>query len=86
LYYKPENIRIINHFLEKLRPLSELKNATIGQLVIRWTVEQPGITIALVGARNVAQAIQNAEAADIELSSEELSFISCELDKLRLVL
>jgi aryl-alcohol dehydrogenase-like predicted oxidoreductase len=85
LYYKPENINLVNLFLDKLRPLAEAKGATIGQLVIRWTIEQPGITIALVGARNVAQAIQNAKAADVELTHEELQFITEELDQLRLL-
>jgi aryl-alcohol dehydrogenase-like predicted oxidoreductase len=85
LYYKPENIKLVNLFLDKLRPLAEAKGATIGQLVIRWTIEQPGITIALVGARNVAQAIQNAKAADVERTHEELQFITEELDQLRLL-
>ncbi len=85
LFYKPENIRIINRFLEELRPLAESKAATIGQLVIRWTIEQPGITIALVGARNVTQALQNAGAAEVELTGEELKFITNELDQLRLI-
>ena len=58
----------------------------MGQLVIRWTVEQHGITIALVGARNAAQAIENAKAAQIALSAEEISFINSELEKLKLEL
>jgi aryl-alcohol dehydrogenase-like predicted oxidoreductase len=52
--------------------------------VIRWTIEQPGITIALVGARNAAQAVENAKAGDINLSSDELAFISGELKALKL--
>jgi aryl-alcohol dehydrogenase-like predicted oxidoreductase len=84
LYYSDENISRVNAFLEKLKPLAEQKKATIGQLVIRWTIEQPGITIALVGARNATQAIENAKAGDIQLSSEELAFISGELEKLKL--
>jgi aryl-alcohol dehydrogenase-like predicted oxidoreductase len=84
IWYKDENIVKINAFLEKIRPLADDKNATIGQLVISWTLEQPGLTIALVGARNVPQAIENAAAADISLSKEEVSFITNELNKLKL--
>lgn len=84
IWYKDENIVRINAFLKKLAPLAENKNASIGQIVIRWTLEQPGITIALVGARNVPQAIQNAGAGDLYLSKEELDFISGELQKLEL--
>jgi aryl-alcohol dehydrogenase-like predicted oxidoreductase len=83
-YYSDENISRVNAFLDKLTPLAMEKKATIGQIVIRWTIEQPGITIALVGARNAEQAVENARASDIRLSSEELSFISGELEKLKL--
>lgn len=85
LFFTDENIKRTNAFLEKIRPLAKEKNATIGQLVIRWTVEQPGITVALVGARNAQQAIQNAKAMDITLSVEELELISTELKQLNLV-
>ncbi len=64
MYYSDENISRVNAFLDKLMPLAREKNATIGQLVIRWTIEQPGITIALVGARNATQAVENAKAGE----------------------
>ncbi|MDP3643153.1 MAG: aldo/keto reductase [Bacteroidota bacterium] len=85
-FFSDENIKRTNAFLEKIKPLAEEKNATIGQLVIRWTVEQPGITIALVGARNTFQAVQNAKALDIKLSAEEVGLITGELNKLNLIL
>ena len=69
-------------FLEKLQPLADEKKATLGQLVIRWTIEHPGITVALVGARNPEQAIQNAKAADIILTPEELQFINQQIDQM----
>ena len=62
-----------------------IKDASIGQLVLRWTVEQPGITIALVGARDAKQALQNAASMDVKLSKEEISQITEELNKLELV-
>lgn len=83
-HYSDKNIQLINAFLEKIQPLANDKNATLSQLVIRWTIEQPGITIALVGARNAAQSIENAKAAQIKLSSGEISFINSELDQLKL--
>ena len=85
-YYTDSNILLINKFLDKIRPLAGEKNATLAQLVIRWTVEQPGITIALVGARNAEQAIQNARAMNIKLSIEEIGFINNELKNLKLEL
>ncbi|MEZ5103752.1 MAG: aldo/keto reductase [Draconibacterium sp.] len=85
-FYNDENIKRTNAFLEKIRPLADDKNTTLAQLVIRWTIEQPGITIALVGARNAEQAVQNAKAMEIKLSKAELDFITGELNKLELVL
>jgi len=75
-HFTDDSIRATNTFLEKLKPLAASKNATLSQLVLRWTIEQPGITIALVGARNAEQAIQNAAAIHVELSQEEIRFIN----------
>ncbi|MCE5331497.1 MAG: aldo/keto reductase [Bacteroidales bacterium] len=84
-FFKDENLIRTSAFLDKIKPLADEKNATLGQLVIRWTLEQPGITITLVGARNAVQAIENAKASDISLSENELNFITSELNKLVLV-
>ena len=84
VFYTEENIRHVNLFLDRLQPLAEKKRATLSQLVIRWTIEQPGITVALVGARNATQAIENAKANDIKLSKEELAFINDELSKIEI--
>jgi aryl-alcohol dehydrogenase-like predicted oxidoreductase len=83
-YFRPENIKRVNEMLEELRPLAESKKATIAQLVLRWTIDQPGIAIALAGARNADQAVQNAKAADIRFTADELAFISQKVDTLTL--
>lgn len=84
-FFKDENVRQTDAFLAKIKPLADSKNASLSQLVIRWTIERPGITVALVGARNAQQAIQNAKAIDIELSADELDFINQQLNGLELV-
>jgi aryl-alcohol dehydrogenase-like predicted oxidoreductase len=84
-YFRDENIKRTNAFLEEIKSLANDKKITFGQLVIRWTLEQPGITIALVGARNPKQAEENAKAADVKLSKDEVNFISEELEKLQLI-
>ena len=84
-FFKHENIQQVNNFLEKIRPLAEEKNASLSQLVLRWTLEKPGITIALVGARNAEQAIQNARAIEVKLSADEMSYISTLLNELVIV-
>jgi len=84
-FFKDENIERTNAFLEKLKPLAKEKNAKLSQLVIRWTIEQRGITVALVGARNAQQAVENARSIEITLTKKEIDFITEELDELRLV-
>ena len=81
-FFTDDSIKKTNAFLEKLKPLAEEKNVTLGQLVIRWTIEHPGITVALVGARNSEQAIQNAKAADVILTDQEIQFINQQIDHL----
>ncbi len=81
-YFTDESISKTNSFLEKIRPLAKEKNATLAQLVLKWTIERPGITIALAGARNSEQSVQNAAAADLTLSSDEIDFINRELEKI----
>jgi aryl-alcohol dehydrogenase-like predicted oxidoreductase len=83
-YFSPENINRVNAVLDSFRPLANSKYATLAQLVLRWTIDQPGITIALAGARNAQQAVENANAADLKLSTEELTFINKQLAALQL--
>jgi len=85
-HFKINNLIKTNKFLDKIKPLAEEKGATLSQLVIAWTLCQPGITVALVGARNEEQVKQNAGALDVKLSADELDEISRELGKLELKL
>lgn len=75
-FYTDEFITKTNQLLAKLKPLADEKKATLSQVVLRWTVERPGVTIALAGARNAQQSIQNAGAMKFDLSKEEISFIN----------
>ena len=84
-FFKEENINHTDEFLQKIKPLADSKNASLSQLVIRWTIERPGITVALVGARNAEQATQNAKAIDLKLSTDEIEFINQQLEELELV-
>ncbi len=85
-HFKINNLIKTNAFLERIKPLAAEKGATLSQLVIAWTLLQPGITVALVGARTEEQVKQNAGAWEVKLSSEELEFIHGELEKLELEL
>ena len=83
-FFKTENRRRVLEFLEQIRPIAETHKATLAQLVINWTIQQPGVTAALVGARNPAQAEENAGAARFRLSPEEIAHINSHLAYLKL--
>jgi aryl-alcohol dehydrogenase-like predicted oxidoreductase len=83
-HFKKENIFKVNQFLDNIKPIAEEKDATLAQLVIAWTVQQPGITCALVGARNAKQTEENAKAASIQLSKDEIQTINKQLNQLTL--
>ena len=83
-FFTDENIKRTNSFLEKIQPLAAKKSVSVAQLVLRWTIEQPGITIALAGARNEKQSVENAGAIAVSLSTDEIEFINHELSQLSL--
>ncbi len=73
--FSKKNLQNVADLLEKFRPIAERHGLTLAQLVIAWTVHQPGVTHALCGARNIEQAKENAVAGTVELTAEELQSI-----------
>ncbi|MCK4602292.1 MAG: aldo/keto reductase, partial [Phycisphaerae bacterium] len=67
-----------------IRPIADAHGATLAQLAINWTIHRPGITAALVGARNARQAAENAKAAEFKLTKEQTSQINALLEDVRL--
>jgi aryl-alcohol dehydrogenase-like predicted oxidoreductase len=60
--------------LEKLRPIADANNITLGQLALAWMISRPGIC-AIAGARNAEQVAQNAAAANVQLSEQDLAAV-----------
>ena len=81
--FKKENIIKTNRFLEEIKPIADAKGASLAQLVIRWTLEQPGITVALVGARNSRQVDDNVGAMNLKLTKDEVEEINSKLKQLK---
>jgi aryl-alcohol dehydrogenase-like predicted oxidoreductase len=74
--FKPENVRKVQALLEPLRPIAARHKAELAQVVIAWTLAQPGCSHVLCGARNPEQAMANAAAGSLELSTDELARIT----------
>ena len=70
--FQPQNYQRIQQALDRLRPLAEKHGCTLGQLALAWIISQPN-TCAIAGARNAQQAAENAAAANINLSPEDLA-------------
>ncbi len=83
-YFQPGNIKKVNAFLEDIKPIADGRNATLSQLALAWTIAQPGITVALAGARNRKQVEDNAGAMELNLSKEEVAEINEKLNRLEL--
>ncbi|MDM9620883.1 aldo/keto reductase [Rhizobium sp. S96] len=66
-------------FSDAIRSVTARHDASIAQVVIAWTLAQPGITFALCGARNPAQALDNARAGTLRLSVDDLKAIDAAL-------
>jgi methylglyoxal reductase len=77
--FTPENVARVRALLDRLQPVADGHKATLSQIVIAWTIAQPGLTHALVGARTPEQARENARAGEIRLSEGDRAAIDAAL-------
>jgi aryl-alcohol dehydrogenase-like predicted oxidoreductase len=61
--------------MQAITPVAQQHSATLAQTVIAWTLQQPGVTFSLCGARDATQAAENAKAGCIRLTPEEIATI-----------
>ncbi len=66
-------------FVDELRDIAATAGCTVAQLVIRWTIDRPGITVALCGAKRAAQIQENAGAMQQNLSDADRQAIDAAL-------
>jgi methylglyoxal reductase len=71
----PANRRRVLDLLAAWNPLTDKYGCTLAQLVIAWTLAQPGVTHVLVGGRNVSQVTENARAGELTLEPADLQRI-----------
>lgn len=62
-------------FLDRLRPIAAAAEKSVAELVINWTIHQPGITAALCGAKRSEQIRDNAGGMGWRLSASQLASI-----------
>lgn len=62
-------------FLDHLRPIAADVGATVAQVVLNWTIQRPGISMALCGAKRPDQIRDNAAAMNWKLTPEQIARI-----------
>jgi myo-inositol catabolism protein IolS len=72
--FQGENYQRAQQALDKLRPIADRNQCSLAQLALAWAIAQPQVS-AIAGARNSEQAVQNAKAAEIQLSESDLAEI-----------
>ncbi|MCK5933784.1 MAG: aldo/keto reductase [Fulvimarina manganoxydans] len=73
--FSVKNRQKVAQLMDEVRPIASDHGASEAQIVIAWTLQQPGITFSLCGARTVEQARENAKAGRIRLKPDEIARI-----------
>jgi len=79
--FTPENRARVDQLMQAIRPVADHHGASPSQVVIAWTLAQPGLTFALCGARNPDQARGNAKAGRLRLTETDLEDITRAIDR-----
>ncbi len=66
--------------VEALGTLADEVGCKLSQLALAWTLRQPGISSAIMGASRPEQVRENVAAAEIKLSAEQLEYMEKILD------
>lgn len=70
------NLQIV----EAIKPIAERHNTTIASVACAWTLAWPGVTGAIVGARNAAQVDGWIGAASLELTDADMNEIAAAIE------
>ena len=71
--FSSENYERNLSVVEELGSFAQERGLTVAQLAVAWTLAQPGVHVAIVGARRPDHIEGTAPAADVELSDDDLA-------------
>ena len=78
--FLPENLARASELLETLRSVAKNHDATPAQVALAWVVHRPNV-VAIPGASSVEQLERNAEAADLQLGTDEVAELTAASDR-----
>jgi len=61
--------------IQRLRPIADGAGLSMSQLAIAWTLQNPNVSSAIIGASRPEQVIENAKAAGVTLDADVLKAI-----------
>ena len=68
--------------VQELRPLADQAGLSLAQLAVAWTLQNPNVASAILGASRPEQVTENAVAAGVVLEDDLLAAIDTVLDGL----
>ena len=73
--FRGEELRQNLAVVDELTTLAADRGTTVGQLAIAWALAQPGVHVAIVGARSPNHIESSLAAADLDLTDDDLAEI-----------
>ena len=80
-FYDEEGWNKAQKLIAVLKTIADARDVTVAQVSINWVLGHEGVTCSLMGATTPAMAIENAKAADWELSKNEYAEIEAAYQK-----
>ena len=80
LFFSP-TFEIALEGVDRLRAVARKYGKTPAQTSVRWVLQQPGVTAAIVGARTMEHVEQSVGAADWHLGEEDVAVLSAAGDR-----
>jgi aryl-alcohol dehydrogenase-like predicted oxidoreductase len=74
--FQPPQWERAQNLIDELEILARQADVTIAQLVVAWTIAQPGITSVLCGAKRPWQIAETLQAMNLTLTSQTISAIN----------
>ena len=75
-YFQGEAFLKNLEIVEKVKLIAKKRGKTPAQIALRWVLENPCVTTAIFGAKNIVQVEENVVASDVALSKEDMEFLN----------
>ena len=78
--FSPEGMDKNKEMIEYLTEMADRKNATPAQISLAWMLAKKPWIVPIPGTRKYGRLIENAQAADVELTEQEVQDLDRMLD------